>query len=42
VFSPCYYGLTIKGGAYADLNGGKPKCLTAAQAAALASSLKKS
>jgi branched-chain amino acid transport system substrate-binding protein len=42
VFSPCYYGLTIKNGAYADLNGGKPACLTAAQAAALQASLKKS
>jgi branched-chain amino acid transport system substrate-binding protein len=41
VFSPCYYGLTIKSGAYADLNGGKPTCLTAAQAASLQASLKK-
>jgi branched-chain amino acid transport system substrate-binding protein len=42
VFSPCYYGLTIKNGAYADLNGGKPSCLTAAQAAGLQAALKKS
>jgi branched-chain amino acid transport system substrate-binding protein len=42
VFTACYYGLTIKNGAYADLNGGKPDCLTAAQATALAASLKKS
>jgi branched-chain amino acid transport system substrate-binding protein len=42
VFSPCYYGLTIKSGAYDDLNDGKPMCLTAAQAAALEASLKKS
>ena len=42
VFSPCYYGLTIKNGAYADLDGGKPVCLTAAQAAALQAGLKKS
>jgi hypothetical protein len=42
VFSPCYYGLTIKNGAYDDLNDGKPLCLTAAQAAALEASLKKS
>jgi hypothetical protein len=41
VFSPCYYGLTIKNGGYTDLNGGKPTCLTAAQAASLQASLKK-
>jgi branched-chain amino acid transport system substrate-binding protein len=42
VFSPCYYGLTIKNGAYADLSGGKPTCLTAAQAAGLQAALRKS
>jgi branched-chain amino acid transport system substrate-binding protein len=42
VFSPCYYGLTIKNGAYADLSAGKPTCLTAAQAAGLQTALKKS
>jgi branched-chain amino acid transport system substrate-binding protein len=42
VFSPCYYGLTINNGAYADLDAGKPVCLTAAQAAALEASLNKS
>jgi hypothetical protein len=34
--------LAIKDGAYSDLNTGKPLCLTAAQAAALEASLKKS
>jgi branched-chain amino acid transport system substrate-binding protein len=42
VFSPCYYGLTIKNGAYADLNAGKATCLTTAQAAGLQAALKKS
>jgi branched-chain amino acid transport system substrate-binding protein len=41
VFSPCYYGLTIKNGAYVDLNAGKPSCLTAAQAAGLQAALKR-
>jgi branched-chain amino acid transport system substrate-binding protein len=40
VFSPCYYGVTIKNGAYTNLSGGKPLCLTAAQSAALLSALK--
>jgi hypothetical protein len=42
VFTPCYYGLTIKNVGYADLNGGKPSCLTATQAAGLQAALKKS
>ncbi|MHB8689981.1 MAG: ABC transporter substrate-binding protein [Solirubrobacteraceae bacterium] len=41
VFSPCYYGLTIKNGAYVDLSAGKPSCLTAAQAAGLQAALKR-
>lgn len=41
VFSPCYYGVTIKNGAYVALNGGKPTCLTTAQATALQAALKK-
>ncbi|MHB8736942.1 MAG: ABC transporter substrate-binding protein, partial [Terriglobales bacterium] len=40
VFSPCYYGVTIKNGAYADLNGGNPTCLTTAEATALMAALK--
>ena len=41
VFSPCYYGLTIKNGGYIDLNGGNPTCLTAAQAGSVKASLTK-
>jgi branched-chain amino acid transport system substrate-binding protein len=40
VFVPCYYGVTIKNGAYQALDGGKPTCLTATQATALLSALK--
>jgi branched-chain amino acid transport system substrate-binding protein len=41
VFVPCYYGVTIKSGAYADLQGGKPMCLTTTQSTALEAALKK-
>jgi branched-chain amino acid transport system substrate-binding protein len=41
VFSPCYYGVTIKNGAYANLNGGKPTCLTTAQVTSLLAAMKK-
>lgn len=40
VFSPCYYGSTLKSGAYAQLNGGKPVCLTAMQVKGLLAALK--
>jgi branched-chain amino acid transport system substrate-binding protein len=41
VFSTCYYGVAIKNGAYVDLNGGRPTCLSAAQAGALLAAMKK-
>jgi branched-chain amino acid transport system substrate-binding protein len=41
VFSPCYYGVAIKNGAYVALNAGKPTCLTTAQTTALLAALKK-
>ena len=40
VFTACYFGSTLKSGGYAPLNGGKPSCLTSAQATALAAALK--
>jgi branched-chain amino acid transport system substrate-binding protein len=39
-FIPCWFGQQVKAGKFASLNGNKPSCLTAAQAAALAKALK--
>jgi branched-chain amino acid transport system substrate-binding protein len=39
-FVPCYFGQQIKNGTFGSLNGNKPTCLAATQAAALAQSLK--
>jgi branched-chain amino acid transport system substrate-binding protein len=39
-FIPCWFAQEVKGGKFTSLDGNKPTCLTAAQAAALAKALK--
>jgi branched-chain amino acid transport system substrate-binding protein len=39
-FIPCWFAQEVKDGKFASLNGDRPSCLTAAQAAALAKALK--
>jgi len=38
-FPACYFSVTIKGGEFASLNGGKPTCLTAPQVKGLTAAL---